>query len=126
MGVIKGFCDPADELYQAVERELARLRRPHGRESQTLASELGRADGGKGDDRALFAGRQAHQACCRKGFDTADFVADMRDFNVTPHVAQNSHRRSAIHGRTSRPCRYDGCGCPSRERQNDARLPSCR
>jgi hypothetical protein len=23
-----------------------------------------------------------------KGFDTADFVSDMRDFNVTPHVAQ--------------------------------------
>src|SRR5439155_6890677 len=23
-----------------------------------------------------------------KGFDTADFVADMRDFNITPHVAQ--------------------------------------
>jgi hypothetical protein len=25
-----------------------------------------------------------------KGFDTADFVSDMRDFNVTPHVAQNT------------------------------------
>ena len=42
-----------------------------------------------------------------KGFDTADFVADMRDFNVTPHVAQNSHRRSAIDGRTSRHAGYD-------------------
>jgi hypothetical protein len=32
-----------------------------------------------------------------KGFDTTDFVADMRDFNVTPHIAQNaSNRRSAI------------------------------
>ena len=32
-----------------------------------------------------------------KGFDTADFVADMRAFNVTPHVAQNTTgRRSTI------------------------------
>ena len=30
-------------------------------------------------------------------FDTADFVAHMRTFNVTPHIAQNtSGRRSAI------------------------------
>ena len=28
-----------------------------------------------------------------KGFDTADFVADMLDFNVTPHVAQNTTNR---------------------------------
>src|SRR5262249_12294345 len=28
-----------------------------------------------------------------KGFDTADFVSDMRDFNVTPHVAQNTTNR---------------------------------
>src|SRR5262249_45930972 len=27
-----------------------------------------------------------------KGFDTADFVSDMRDFNVTPHVAQKRKR----------------------------------
>jgi len=38
-----------------------------------------------------------------KGFDTADFVSDMRDFNVTPHVAQNTtNRLSAIDGRTIR------------------------
>src|SRR6266576_1524264 len=40
VGVIKGFSDPADELYEAVERELARLLRPPGRESQTLAYDL--------------------------------------------------------------------------------------
>ena len=40
-----------------------------------------------------------------KGFDTADFVADMRDFNVTPHVAQNTtNRLSAIDHRTTRHC----------------------
>jgi transposase len=38
-----------------------------------------------------------------KGFDTQDFVAELREINVTPHVAQNiSRRRSAIDGRTTR------------------------
>ena len=38
-----------------------------------------------------------------KGYDTADFVAAMRELGVTPHVAQNtSRRRSAIDGRTTR------------------------
>lgn len=38
-----------------------------------------------------------------KAYDTKDFVADLRDLNVTPHVAQNtSNRRSAIDGRTTR------------------------
>jgi hypothetical protein len=43
-----------------------------------------------------------------KGFDTAGFVADMRSFNVSPHVAQNvSRRRSAIDGRTTRHGGYE-------------------
>jgi Transposase DDE domain len=43
-----------------------------------------------------------------KGFDTADFVADMRDFNVIPHVAQNtSNRHSAIDHRTTRHRGYE-------------------
>jgi transposase len=38
-----------------------------------------------------------------KGFDTGDFVAELREINVTPHVAQNTNgRRSAIDGRTTR------------------------
>lgn len=38
-----------------------------------------------------------------KGFDTRDFVAELRKINVTPHLAQNtSGRRSAIDGRTTR------------------------
>jgi transposase len=38
-----------------------------------------------------------------KGFDTADFVMELREMNVTPHVAQNtSNRCSAIDGRTTR------------------------
>jgi transposase len=38
-----------------------------------------------------------------KGYDTRDFVAECRQRNVTPHVAQNitKHRRSMIDGRTA-------------------------
>src|SRR5580700_12236621 len=42
-----------------------------------------------------------------RGYDTRSFVATMREINVTPHVAQNdSHRRSAIDGRTTRHAGY--------------------
>ena len=38
-----------------------------------------------------------------KAYDTANFVADVRDLGFTPHVAQNTtNRRSAIDGRTTR------------------------
>ena len=38
-----------------------------------------------------------------KGYDTHDFVGELRERNVTPHVTQNiSGRRSAIDGRTTR------------------------
>ena len=38
-----------------------------------------------------------------KGYDTAGFVATLREQQVTPHVAQNTtNRRSAIDGRTTR------------------------
>ncbi|HSM40801.1 MAG TPA: IS5 family transposase [Afifellaceae bacterium] len=42
-----------------------------------------------------------------KGFDSADFVNELRSMNVTPHVAQNtSNRCSAIDGRTTRHSGY--------------------
>jgi transposase len=43
-----------------------------------------------------------------KGFDTADFVAECRHMNVTPHVAQNTTRPggSAIDSRTTRHTSY--------------------
>jgi transposase len=38
-----------------------------------------------------------------KGYDSADFVMELREARVTPHVAQNQNgRRSAIDGRTTR------------------------
>jgi transposase len=37
-----------------------------------------------------------------KGFDAADFIMELREINVTPHIARNTTRRSAIDGRTTR------------------------
>ena len=38
-----------------------------------------------------------------KGYDTAGFVADVRELGITPHVAPNTTRqRSTIDGRTTR------------------------
>ena len=42
-----------------------------------------------------------------KGFDAADFIMELREINVTPHVAQNTTRRSAIDRRTTRHPGYD-------------------
>jgi transposase len=44
-----------------------------------------------------------------KGYDTRDFVAECRNINVTPHVAQNTKRSggSAINGRTTRHAGYE-------------------
>lgn len=43
-----------------------------------------------------------------KGYDTREFVAQLRSRDVTPHVAQNdAHRRSAIDGRTTRHSGYE-------------------
>jgi transposase len=43
-----------------------------------------------------------------KGYDTKDFVKDLRQMNATPHVAQNGKRPggSAIDGRTTRHAGY--------------------
>ena len=42
-----------------------------------------------------------------KGFDTRDFVDELREINVTAHLAQNTAgRRSAIDGRTTRHAGY--------------------
>lgn len=43
-----------------------------------------------------------------KGYDTKDFVQEMRGMNATPHVAQNTKRTggSAIDGRTTRHAGY--------------------
>ena len=54
----------------------------------------------EGDDRVTLAGD--------KGYDTKDFVKEMRHLNVTPHVSQNERRPggSAIDDRTTRHAGY--------------------
>jgi len=37
-----------------------------------------------------------------KGYDAANFVMELREINVTPHIARNTAHRSAIDGRTTR------------------------
>lgn len=50
-----------------------------------------------------------------RGYDTAAFVKQMRDMNVTPHVAQNdSNRRSAVDARTTR---HEGYAISQRKRK---------
>jgi hypothetical protein len=51
-----------------------------------------------------------------KGYDTRDFVKEMRGMNVTPHVTQNEKRPggSAIDGRTTR---HAGYGLSQRKRK---------
>lgn len=48
-----------------------------------------------------------------RGYDCADFVQQCRQASITPHVAQNTHRRSAIDGRTAR---HDGYAISQRIR----------
>jgi transposase len=55
-----------------------------------------------------------------KGYDVGDFVMELRDKAVTPHIAQNqSGRRSAIDGRTTRHAGY-ALSQPIRKRIEEA------
>ena len=55
-----------------------------------------------------------------KGYDTRDFVMELRELGITPHVAQNAYdtgkakRRSAIDGRTTR---HPGYGVSQKKRK---------
>jgi hypothetical protein len=56
---------------------------------------------------AAIPGQHRITVGCDKAYDTADFVAEMRDLAATPHVTQNDKgRRSAIDGRTTRHAGY--------------------
>jgi IS5 family transposase len=55
----------------------------------------------------LPGGRRRVTLGADKGYDTQAFVAGLREFNVTPHIAQNtSGRSSRIDNRTSRHAGY--------------------
>ena len=79
------------------------------RHGLVVASEVTPADGYGERAAAVRMARSlpgAHQKTlgADKGYDTRDFVADLRISGITPHVAQNiqARRRSAIDGRTTR------------------------
>ncbi|KEF41499.1 MAG: transposase [Cyanobium sp. CACIAM 14] len=79
------------------------------RHGLVVASEVTPADGYGERAAAMRMARSlpgAHQKTlgADKGYDTRDFVADLRFSGITPHVAQNiqARRRSAIDGRTVR------------------------
>ncbi len=79
------------------------------RHGLVVASEVTPADGYGERAAALRMARSlpaAHQKtlAADKGYDTRDFVADLRFSGITPHVSQNIQplRRSAIDGRTVR------------------------
>jgi transposase len=68
-----------------------------GRAEREAARDM--IDGVPGDHRITLGGD--------KGYDSWDFVEALREMNVTPHVAQNTSKRSsAIDGRTTRHAGY--------------------
>ena len=79
------------------------------RNGLVVASEFSQASGTAERELALRMARSirgAHQKTlgADKGYDTRDFMADLRMSGITPHVAQNTSRSggSAIDGRTAR------------------------
>ncbi len=83
------------------------------RHGLVVATELLQCNGTAERDAAMLMaerleGTQQVTMAADKGYDTKDFVAEMRGMNVTPHVSQN-HKRpggSAIDGRTTRHAGY--------------------
>lgn len=83
------------------------------RNGLVVDAELLQANGTAERDAALLmaeriAGGQRVTVAADKGYDTKEFVREMRAMQVTPHVAQNDQRRggSAIDGRTTRQPGY--------------------
>jgi len=109
--------DPDARLYKKAEGQAAQLCYMghilmENRNGLVVASTLTQATGTAEREAAcamvddLDAGHRITLAA-DKAYDTKDFVADMREKNVTPHVAQNTKgRRSAIDGRTTRHAGY--------------------
>jgi transposase len=76
----------------------ARLTRVSGHAERLAALEMIEPHGNR--SRAITLGAD-------RGYDTADFVEELRTLNIRPHVAQNvSRRRSAIDRRTTRHAGY--------------------
>src|ERR1700730_11133980 len=83
------------------------------RNGLVVDTELLQCNGTAERDAALLmaeriGGAQRVTIAADKGYDTKDFVQEIRNMNVTPHVAQNNNRNggSAIDGRTTRHAGY--------------------
>jgi transposase len=83
------------------------------RHGLVIETELLQCNGTAERDAALLMverleGNQRVTVAGDKGYDTRDFVKEMRGMNATPHVAQNHKRAggSAIDGRTTRHAGY--------------------
>jgi IS5 family transposase len=105
--------DPDARLYKKAKGQAARLCHLghvtiENRNGLVVAATLTEASGTAEREAAIamvegLEGNHRITLGADKAYDTADFVAAMRDLGVTPHVAQNtSGRRSAIDGRTTR------------------------
>jgi transposase len=83
------------------------------RNGLVVDAELLQANGTAERDAALLMaarieGGKRVTVAADKGYDTKEFVREIRSMNVTPHVAQNDKRRggSAMDGRTTRHAGY--------------------
>jgi transposase len=109
----ESYTDPDCRLYRKSEGQQAKLcylghlmmenRNGFIVEGQVTPAS-GSAAGGGGRDGRGAAWRTQKTLGADKAYDTAEFVASLRDQNVTPHVAQNTTRPggSAIDARTTR------------------------
>ena len=109
--------DPDARLYKKASGQAAKLCHlghvlMENRNGLVVATTLTKATGTAEREAALamvegLDSRHRITVGADKAYDTADFVADMRDLGATPHVAQNTKgRRSAIDGRTTRHAGY--------------------
>lgn len=74
----------------------------------TLATGYAERDCGTEMLKRFAKSRRRRTVAGDKNYDTKQFVADVRAAGFTPHVAQNNtNRRSAIDGRTTRHAGYE-------------------
>jgi transposase len=109
--------DPEAKLYRKGKGKEAKLCfmghvLMENRHGLIVDGRLGEANGTAERDQAeamvaAIPGRHRITVGGDKNFDTAGFVAALKELNATPHVAQNTgNRRSAIDGRTTRHSGY--------------------
>jgi hypothetical protein len=71
-----------------------RVTKAYGRAEREAAVEMARE---------ILGGLKRVTLAADRGYESREFVGQMKELNVTPHMAQKvSGRRSAVHGRTTR------------------------